>query len=780
MQYNLSEVFKYLKLDWSNEDDLQFFEDEFNQTHTKDTDSILEDMLVNRIRCSSNGVLTITIEVPRLLCSRQILYLEKKFEKHFSVPQVIIRQKANFEVTAQDKKLFLEGIDPWIIKHAKMSSTMEGRLFAQGKVHVDNENLIWKLDENHFDLANNKDRNWLEDFWDKYGCLSCDIRLEACQDECSDKLIEQTEQLVAEANSLASELYQNKLTDFKNNTARSSVKKAKSKQNKYRRKHRKSKDILWGRTGPEIPLVKISEINNETDRALIEGEVFLFQTKITRNGRLLVKFAITDLSTSISCTIFTDPEEKEYLSKIIENQYIKVTANVVYDDRYAKDFVGRVTCIEKATKPASRQDNYPDKRVELHIHSKLSAKDGTINPKDIVKTAADFGHPAVAITDHGVVQAFPEVCQMADELASKGKAIKIIYGLEGYLLDDGFDYFAYQVENIPLISDFIIFNLSCTGDNPKRDQIWKISALKYSYTDLAPEDFNNSLTNSQKDKAENKENQLKSACLSKDNYKVIDEFQAFINIKNEVDNDILQEIEKQAGSIENIQEAKSIKEVLLDFSKFCQELPMIALDAVNQLNFLRYGGFDVEGTGARTKFNPPLIDLSGFAKAMSNGDKTRLKLSTDNLNFLANEYIELLIKADVPDLVSLNHLSDWKSFSQLKKERKKTNHIILLAEDLLGLYNLYRLCSASHLDYFYYSPRIPRSLLSYYGAGIIKGMACIDGEIFSEILTLYNQCKGDFDQAKAELSNSKLVKLAQFYNFLEIQPLTNNAFLLRE
>ena len=784
MNHSLTEVFSYLKIKWQEKDQINFTNHTLlsNQNITD-----LNEIAVEGMRCSVNGELSITVQTNQLLSPKQLILIEEKFENLFGIPEVIIKQLTVKEIDNEEKIAFLNDVESWIIKHAKNYQSLEASLFAKGKAKVEDDVLIWQMQCNHYDLISQNTEHWLNQFWFKFGCFPCEIVLQAINEQSDDELIENTEKLFSEANSLSSELYQQKLKAIKKienqqkNNSNNLNNSNKNYQTKYRKKSRVSENVLWGRTGPEIPLIKLSDINHETDRALFEGQVFIFESKITKNNRLLVKFAITDLTTSISCTIFAHPEEKAELTKIIKNNYLKVTADVYYDDRYAKDFVARVTCIESAIKPQGRSDESEEKRVELHIHSKLSAKDGTINPEDIVKTASKFGHPAVAITDHGVVQAFPDIAAMADRLASEGNPIKIIYGVEGYLLDDGFDCFAYQIENVPLNTDFIVFQLDRLGDDPQKDKIKAISALKFKYINDNQTECENKSDDNQinpnTDLPENTQASKKvSENLNFNDYEMV----GFFYEETKTD---------ETFSIDTIKA----------FAEFCDELPMIADDSLLQLNFLRYAGFKVKENDPRIKFNPPLIELAKMQRAIEAQTKesiqdfpinfsehliNQINMPEETYLFLKNSagrFIFLLQLAGINELSELNtKFTDYKTFEQLKQKRKKTNHILLLSKDPLGLYNLYRLCSTAHLNYFYYSPRIPRSVLTYYGIGIVKGMACVDGEIFQNVLRIFNENDGDYEKSKSHLKDTTLLRKVEQYDFLEVQPLTNNAFLLRK
>ncbi len=782
MQKTLAKIFSYLDIQWREKQKSAFKNQALltsHQTNGSLTAGITspDQILIEQMTCIADGFLCIDAHLEHLLSVDQVLLLEHLFEEHFHVPEVLFKQNLCHTVNAAEQEAYLKNIDPWIIKHAKLGNSLESRLFQNGKSHIENNVLFWEMNKNEYYMAD-QTQHWLLKFWYRFASFPCEIVLQAVNNQAKEEMIEQTENLFDEASLIASELYTQDIANTQNKVKASAPKPKTNYPN--RKKHRKSDHVLWGKPGQEIPLLKISDIGFETDRALFEGQVFSFETKITKNERLLVKFAVTDLSTSIECTLFADPEQEDELTEIIKNKYLKITADIVYDDRFAKDFVARVQCIESAVKPESRKDLSEEKRVELHIHSKLSAKDGTINPKDIVKTAAAFGHSAIAITDHGVVQGFPDVCEMADQLAAAGQHIKIIYGVEGYLLDDGLDCFAFEIDDLPCFSDLILLDLTCSGINPDTDHIIGIKALKLA-------------NHEQSLNSENEHLVFDSTMLKPEQYQIVDVFEACIEYEDEDYSQLL----SQAGFAPDLMaDAKSELEVLQAFSDFCGDGVFIAQQALQQLSFLRYAGFHVEGNNPRIKFNPPLIDLDEMQQSIS-ASEMQLKPAlnqeqSDLVSHLQNRsdfseiqamlqtYFSLMQKIAIKQLSELHQFSDKKSFEILRKEKKKTNHILLLAKDALGLYNLYRLCSDAHLKYFYYSPRIPRSVLTYYDAGIIKGMACVDGEIFHDILTIYQEAKGDFEQAVELLQNHPVIRKAKRYDFLEIQPLTNNSFLLRK
>lgn len=222
----------------------------------------------------------------------------------------------------------------------------------------------------------------------------------------------------------------------------------------------KPEGVLWGKVNGELRRQAIRDLTIESGLVLMEGEIFSQECRTVSNGtRLLYRFALTDLSSSITCILFARPDDQDLLDGLLKKaSYLRVCAEISFDAQFSKDLQARVLGLQEARRPAGREDKAEQKRIELHAHTKMSTKDAVCETKDLVRLAARFGHPAVAITDHGVVQSFPDAASARKDLALKGQDIKIIYGMEGYLVDDG-PSVAWAVETADLSQGFIALDV---------------------------------------------------------------------------------------------------------------------------------------------------------------------------------------------------------------------------------------------------------------------------------------------------------------------------------
>ncbi len=381
---------------------------------------------------------------------------------------------------------------------------------------------------------------------------------------------------------------------------------------------------------------------------------------------------------------------------------------------------------------SKRMDTSLEKRVELHCHTKMSDMDGVSEVKDIIKRAKQWGMPAIAITDHGCVQAFTD----ANHALDKGDTFKIIYGVEGYLVDD----LKQLVENPKgqsFSDSYVVFDIETTGFSPEKNRIIEIGAVKV------------------------------------EDGKITDKFSTFIN----PDVPIPFDIEQLTGINDSmVLDAPRIDIVLPQFLEFCRGCAMVAHNAAFDIGFITYNAHSLG-----LEFSPTVLDTVALARLLL-PNLNRFKLDTvakavgvslenhhravDDAGATAEifvEFVKMLRERDVETLDQLNALSDMTP-ETIKK--LPAYHVIILAKNDVGRINLYRLVSASHLDYFARRPRIPKSLLQKYREGLIIGSACEAGELYQALL------RGAPD--------SEIARLVRFYDYLEIQPLGNNEFMLRD
>ncbi len=502
---------------------------------------------------------------------------------------------------------------------------------------------------------------------------------------------------------------------------------------KYYSRKSDNPDVLYGRDF-EDDYTEIDKIDGEIGEVVLRGKIIAKDSRELRSGKTIIIFDITDFTDSITVKVFAREEMLEDLNNAVAvGNFIKIKGVTTIDKFDGELTLGSVTGIKKCEDFTSkRMDNSLTKRVELHCHTKMSDMDGVSEVKDIIKRAKKWGMPAIAITDHGCVQAFPD----ANHALDKGDSFKILYGVEGYLVDD----LKQLVEN-PKGQDFsgsfVVFDIETTGFSAEKNKIIEIGAVKV----------------------------MDGA--------IVDRFSTFVN----PDVPIPFEIEKLTGINDSmVLPYPGIREILPQFLEFCGDSVLVAHNA----------GFDVGFIAHNAKeqgipFEPTVLDTVALARHLL-PNLNRYKLDTvakalgvslenhhravDDAGATAEifvAFVEMLRKMEIETLDQLNELSDLSAEAIRKLP---TYHVIILAKNDLGRINLYKLVSMSHLTYFARRPRIPKSQLAKYREGLIIGSACEAGELYQALV-----------RSAPDMEISRIVN---FYDYLEVQPLGNNAFMLRD
>ncbi|WP_274377108.1 PolC-type DNA polymerase III [Desulfofalx alkaliphila] len=473
--------------------------------------------------------------------------------------------------------------------------------------------------------------------------------------------------------------------------------------------------------------VKLENIQEEERQVVVCGRVFGVDLKELRSGRQLLMFNITDNTDSIAVKCFLEKDKSEGAAKIKNGSWVLVRGPVQHD-RYTQELTLMAYDINASSAP-ERVDEAKEKRVELHLHTKMSAMDAVLDATTAITQAARWGHPAVAITDHGVIQAFPEAYS-----AGEKAGIKVIYGVEAYLIDDG----APVVEN-PTATDlanteFVVFDIETTGLHPRTDEIIEIGALKFS------------------------------------GFEVVDSFSTLIRPKATIPLEIV----KLTGiTADMVKDAPDAAAALEKFLGFIGDAVLVAHNAAFDVPFIRVNLKKLLGKS----LNNPVLDTLTLSRALYPSLKNH-KLKTLCAEFkvplenhhravddagatgkLLKIFLDKCIDQGIKRLADLNTLIGSGNLDKVKP-----NHVTILAQSQKGLENLYNLISLSHLKYFYRHPRIPKSLLASYREGLLIGSACEAGELFRSIL--------------AGAPEDKIEKIASFYDYLEIQPVGNSEFLV--
>lgn len=490
---------------------------------------------------------------------------------------------------------------------------------------------------------------------------------------------------------------------------------------------------LYGRSirGKMIP---ISSISGDSGRIVVWGDVFDIEKKVTKSGdKNIFTIDITDYTGSTTAKIFNSIKESAVIDNIKKGDTIVVQGDVEYD-KYAGELVVNARSVGTAQK-VKVVDNAEKKRVELHMHTNMSQMDAVTSAGDLVNRAYQWGHKAVAITDHGVAQAFPDAMKAADKINKDEEKIKVIYGVEAYFMDD-------LVESVKGDADtgfdgtFICFDIETTGLSAARDKITEIGAVKV------------------------------------ENGIITDKFSTFVNPEMPIP----QKITQLTGiTDEMVKDAPSQSEAVSAFLKFAGDNVLVAHNAPFDTSFIakacedmgreyNYTSIDTVAISRAILTDIKNCKLDTVAKFLRLGEFNHHR-ATDDAEMLAKIFITLCRRlTDDFGITKTNDINTKIAGGDFKK--LPTYHQIILVKNKTGLKNLYRLISYSHLNYFYKKPRIPKSELVKYRDGLIIGSACCAGQLYMAILD--GKPWGELKQ------------IASFYDYLEIQPAGNNSFMIRD
>ena len=493
-------------------------------------------------------------------------------------------------------------------------------------------------------------------------------------------------------------------------------------------------DVVYGRDFDE-EAIRIEQIMGEMGEVVIRGQILSMDERPIRGEKTILMFSITDFTDTIMVKMFC---KNEYLDEIknggvAKGAFLKIKGVTTIDRFDSELTIGSVIGIKKIPSFVStRMDTSPVKRVELHCHTKMSDMDGVSDVKSIIKRAKKWGMSSIAVTDHGCVQAFPD----ANHALDKGDTFKILYGVEGYLVDDT----KQLVENSKgqtFADTYVVFDIETTGFSPVKNRIIEIGAVKVV------------------------------------DGVITDKFSTFVNPDVPIPFDI-----EKLTSINDamVLPYPKIDVILPRFLEFVADAVLVAHNAGFDVGFI---GHYAEALGL--PFSPTVLDTVSLARLLlPNLNRFKLDTVAKALNIslenhhravddagataeIFTAFVKMLRERDIEDLDHLNELSTMDAQTIMKLP---TNHVIILAKNDLGRINLYRLVSWSHLDYYSRRPRIPKSVLDKYREGLLIGSACEAGELYQALL------RGAPD--------AEIARLVNFYDYLEIQPLGNNAFMLRD
>lgn len=532
----------------------------------------------------------------------------------------------------------------------------------------------------------------------------------------------------------------NRADTSKNGTNYAKPKQKFEKRGEFRRKFESDNgkksmnpDVIYGRDFEEESM-EIEKIDGPIGEVVIRGKILSVDTREIRNEKTIIIFSVTDFTDTIVLKIFAGNDDvPELLKEISGGKFVRVKGVATIDKFDSELTIGSIVGIKKcADFTTVRMDTSVEKRIELHCHTKMSDMDGVSDVKDIVKRAMKWGHKAIAITDHGDVQAFPD----ANHTVPSDSDFKVIYGVEAYLVDD-LKGMVTDSQNQDLDADYVVFDLETTGFSPETNRIIEIGAVKVQ------------------------------------NGKIVDKFSTFVNPQVPIPFRI-----EQLTSINDsmVIDAPVIADILPEFMKFCEGCVMVAHNADFDMSFIKKNcqRLDID-------CKPTIVDTVALARVLL-PNLNRFKLDTvakalgvslenhhravDDAGCTAEIFVKFIEMLRERGMSTLDEVNAMGTSSVQNVQKMPTYHAIILATCDQGRTNLYKLISLAHIKYYHRRPRIPKSEFIRYRDGLLIGSACEAGELYRAILN---------GRPEEEIS-----RLVNFYDYLEIQPLGNNAFLVRD
>lgn len=719
-------------------DTMGFYEVFPNIQTDSDLDAVLTDATITKVSTSkAKDDIRIYVTFNTLIPKRRIWKLESSIKKQFFPNEPVeIKILEDFDLSSQYNPVnLLDAYNDSILEELEKKSALLFSIYKKADVEIVSDDTL-KVTLEDTIVAKSKAKE-LEDMLADIFCLRCHQKIKI---------------IFAYKEPVESKYLKNSIAEIENRIAAIS-KDFGSDEHKFEKKEDKKEkesdnasqnsvkpltksddpDVIYGNEILENATA-IEEIRDDfLGPVVVRGQIVSLEFRETRKGGLLVLGAITDFTDSISFKMFfSDLEQGKLLEKALsEGQFIKLKGKVDEDERSKELAIFRITDIIKIKDfRITRQDMSLDKRVELHCHTKMSEFDGVSEVTSIIKRAKDWGHKALAITDHGVVQAFCD----ADHMKDLGD-FKVIYGCEIYLVDDT-KQIVTNDKGQSLRDKFVVFDIETTGFNPSACKIIEIGAVKV------------------------------------ENGEIVDRFSEFVNPEVPIPFRIT---ELTSIKDDMVADAPTIDVILPKFIDFCEGCVLVAHNADFDTSFIRANckklGLDYDFTHVDTVSiarylhpNMGKFTLDAVAKA-ENVSLEHHHRAVDDAECTARIFEKFIPKLEAESIVTLSQLNEHSKPSKEQIKKMHATHCIVLAKNDLGRINLYRLVSEGHLNYYSRYPRVPKSLLNEWRDGLIIGSACEAGELYRAIV-----------EGKDE---SEITRLVNFYDYLEIQPVGNNEFMVR-
>ena len=498
--------------------------------------------------------------------------------------------------------------------------------------------------------------------------------------------------------------------------------------------------LLFGKAIGAEEAMQIADLEEGLKGCVIEGEVLSAESRTFtgkgRNGNYSttnIEFNFGDDSWGCFCKLRGDTEKLKRAEKEIKPG-VRLRLKGNYEsDSFSKKLLLTVSTAEFLPPLPIRQDTCDEKRVELHLHTKMSALDAVSSAGDLIKRAAKWGHRAIAITDHGVAQAFPDAHKALSGIKKSGNEdFKVLYGVEGYLINDS-DSAVHSLAAMGKAQTYVVFDIETTGLSPVTEKITEIGAVKI------------------------------------ENGEITERFSQLINPQKPIPPNI---VNLTGITDEMVADKPAIDTVLPEFLEFCKEAVVVAHNASFDTGFIRKAATDLS-----LDFHNKIADTLTLSRELFPDEKKHsLNVVAERMGVSLENHHRAVDDAEATagiflkfiDLAIKQYGNDTKELSIETNQGLLTGdryHVIILAQNYTGLKNLYTLISHSNLKYYYRKPIMPKSIINKYREGLIIGSACEAGELYRAIIN--------------RKTDSELESIASFYDYLEIQPLGNNAFMLR-
>ncbi len=704
-----------------------------------ETDISITDAKIENVNLyKKTNQLVITLIVENKIDLINIYKLENYLKNRFKIKeaQVILKNNEEFNIEIEWEN---------IIRYINAKHPLTKAILINSKPDLDGKNLKVELAVKGKDFlsARGFEKTLEEIIFDFFGQKYKVNYVENLNED----LIKKYEENVKRIEKMAVELAEQEITDHStenkktnNNTdATSPAKEQTSDVVPQSSQEPENTPLILGRSLTiKEQLVKVEDLGVDSGKISLEGEIINMDSRELKSGKYLVMFDLYDGTSTITCKAFVQPDNlKEVMGRLKGAKGIKISGTAQFDP-FSKELGVLVNVIIETPgrKKEKRMDNSEEKRVELHLHTQMSQMDGVSSATDLIKRAMSWGMKAMAITDHAVVQAFPDAHKL---LGRDNPDMKIIYGVEAYLVPD----------KTPIVSNpkgqdidttYCVLDLETTGLSFRTEKITEVGIMKIK------------------------------------NGKVIDSFETFVNPEKPIPYKVV-EVTKITDDM--VKDAPKIEEVFPKILDFIGDSVLVAHNADFDIGFLKYNA-----TELGYKFENTHLDTLRLAKELfPDYKKYKLGIIAENLGIkvevahralddvdttvkVFNVMIDMLKEKGAKKVDDIDKVSVDEAFEKDAYKKLPSYHAIILAQNYVGLKNLYKLVSISHLDYFYKKPRILKSLYKKYSEGLIMGSACEQGELYRAIV--------------AGKDEDEIENIARDYDYLEIQPLGNNEFMVRD